>query len=383
MLRRLARFEYHPPRERLPAPAYTILLAVVFVAALVAAYLFVRPINDDDWVRLAQFLRYMLRLQNPYDLDLGMHDADLRAYGIEYGYVPYSPWIAFYFGIFAYATTRFAIALLIATWITIILDDGYPQALLLILHPAFIMLWASGNIEFFVSGVGLWLIWRGVRGWRRGVALMLLAIKPYALPLLLVLEGVRLLWERDWRALATMAAIFLVAVALYPGWMTDVIPSFFNIARSKSYAEANNLPAYPFSVFGAWGVLPALGVTLIILVLMRKRLSEFRTLAVLLSLVWTPFNHPYSYAVLLLLFRRSSWWRVLLYLGLGLATLPFLFQEYHHLERYGVLVFLLLAALLSSPDPDQTEQAIAARRHQPVFPPVRWLVPRGLPAVDR
>ena len=63
----------------------------------------------------------------------------------------------------------------------------------------------------------------------------------------------------------------------------------------------------------------------------------------------------------LILFRRTAAWRVGLYLVLSLATLPLFFAEFHRYERYGVLIFLLLAALLTTPEPDQTEEALAAR----------------------
>ena len=101
----------------------------------------------------------------------------------------------------------------------------------------------------------------------------------------------------------------------------------------------------------------------------RERAARLEgALAALLSLVWTPYVNPYSYAVLLVLFRKTPAWRTLLYLVISIAELPFLFAEFHDLERYGVLLFLLLTALLSAPDPEQTEDAIAARHDHPLLP---------------
>lgn len=65
---------------------------------------------------------------------------------------------------------------------------------------------------------------------------------------------------------------------------------------------------------------------------------------------------------------------MLTYLALSLATLPLLFSEYHQYERYGVLLFLLLTAALTTADVEQTEEAIARRYRQPVFPAARPLV---------
>jgi hypothetical protein len=203
---------------------------------------------------------------------------------------------------------------------------------------------------------------------------MLIAIKPQVLPLLLVLEGLRVLWERDWMALGTMIALFGISVALYPGWLMDTVPAFLGSQDGIELEDGRTIFSYPFSVFGAWGVWAALSVTALILLLMRRRLTEWRFLAIYLGLVWTPYIHPYSFAVLLLLFRKAPAWRIVLYLALSFATLPFLFAEYHQYERYGTLIFLLLAVLLVPPDPEQTEEAIAARRHQPVFPPVRPVI---------
>ena len=358
---------------------YPLFLVVLFVVSTITAYTAIQPINHLDWVTTSQFLRYMTRFQDPYDETLSM-DSDLLVYDVEYESLPYAPWAVFYFGPIAYFSTRLILALSIAAFVIVMVDFGKPFALMLILHPTFWMLLASGNTDFLVNGVGLWLIFRGARGWQMGVVIMLLAIKPQVLPFLIVLECVRILWERDWKTALTMALIFGISVALFPRWLDwplDILSSYFDVIRGvKTGNDVKFGGGYPFSVFGAWGVLPALAVTAAILLLMRRRLTEWRTLAVLLSFVWTTYVNPYSYSVLLILFRKTPVWRTALYLVLSLATLPFLFVEWHRYERYGVLAFLLLAAWLTTPMPDQTEEAIARQRHVPVFPPVRWLLAR-------
>lgn len=363
------------------SPRFAPILALVFVISTALAYVTIPPINHLDWVTTAQFIRYMTELENPYEYDLAV-DPDLEAYyDGGYEYLPYSPWTLFYFGVLAYATTRLIVALSVAAWIVIMIDSGRPLSLLLVLHPTFLMLIASGNIDFLVNGVGLWLVLRGSRGWRMGVAIMLMAVKPQVLPLLILLETARALWERDRGALLTMAGIAGLSLLLFPRWLewpVDTLASYLDVVRGvKTADEVKFGGGYPFSVFGAWGFFPAAGVTLAILALMwRRRLTEWRTLAVALGYVWTTYVNPYSYAVLLILFRKAPAWRVLLYLGISLASLPVFFTEWHRYERYGILLFLLLAVALTPPEPEQTEQAIAARRGVAVLPPVRWLMAR-------
>lgn len=356
-----------------------VVLALVFVASLATAYFTIQPINHLDWATTAQFLRYMVHLENPYDDGLTM-DPDLVIYHEQYEYLQYSPWTGFYFGFLAYAGTRLIVALSVAAWVVIIIDSGKPLALILCLHPIFIMLWASGNVDFLVTGVGFWLALRQDKGWRLGAALMLIAIKPQVLPLFLLLEGVRILWRRDWQALATMAAIALASLILYPRWLEwplSLVEDYLGVAQGEqTMTDVAIGGKYPFSVFGAWGMWAALGVSVLILLIMLRRLNEWRTLSILLGFVWTPYVNPYSFTVLLLLFRRAAAWRILLYLSIGLATLPYFFSEWHENERYGMLLFLLLAALLSQPEAEHTEAGIAQRHQEPVFPPARPFVRR-------
>lgn len=364
-------------KDIIPKRYYPLFLSIVFIASFFAAYIAITPINHYDWIRSSQHIRFMLRGVDLYCADSCGEfqlDADLAWSQIDFMPIPYSPWIVFYFAPIAYSTVHIPVALSVAAWIIIILDNGYIPALILILHPSFIMLWAAANLDFLVSGVGLWLILRGVHGWRRGIALMLIAIKPHVLFLLLLLEGVRLLWEADWEALATMGIIAVASMMLFPGWITEMVPAYLAGGLSRSGVELGKHieAAFPFSVYGAWGLKAAALVSALLIGIMWHRLTEWRTLAVLLSFIWTPYVNPYSFAVLLLLFQKSSWWRISLYLVLSLLTLPFLFGEYHLYEQYGTLLFLLGAALLSGSDASQREEVIAKRSSQHPLPLVRF-----------
>lgn len=376
---------FQPLDKLLPARYVPLALALIFVTTLYGLYLLLPVANEHDWLRTSQHLRYMTRGQNPYDDTSGFQDEDLYLRSIEplskpngetvtYGALQHSPWYVFFFGVIAYSTVRMVLALSFAAWLTMVIGTGHPVALLLTLHPLFVYVWGSGSIDFLTNGVGLWLILMQVTGARRGVALMLLAVRPHVLPLLLALEMLRVLWERDRAALLAMAALGLAGIALFPGWF-EVMRRTFNAAlpdaEALQYGRTLKGATYGFSIYGAWGIVPAFGVTVIILLLMGRRLTEWRTLAVLLSLVWTPYVNPYSYAVLLVLFLRVPSWRIVVFWMLSLATAPLFFAEFHRYERYGLLLFLLLTPLLTTPDPDQAEEAIAARRGVPPLPGVR------------
>ncbi len=368
-------------RELIPARYYPLFLAVLAVSTMAISYAFIHPINEMDWIRTVQQVRNMWRGVNPYCLpycEFRDFDPDLL---VDDSYVTvkgYSPWVMFYLSPLAYITTRGMIALTIAAWVVIIIDSGRPFALLLVIHPAFLMLWASANADFLINGVGLWLILRGVRGIPRGLTLLLMALKPQILPFVILLEGFRAIWERDWKTIGVAALVGIFSVLLYPAWLTDTLPSIAYlkpkvIIHADPTDTEDPFEAFSFSIFGAWGIWASLGVTAAILLLMRRRLTEWRTLAVLLGFVWSFHLSLYNYALLLLLFRNAAPWRILAYLGISLALLPIFFTEYHSTEQIGVLLFLLLAALLSPPDPDQAEEAIAARRGVPPLPGVRAL----------
>ncbi|NDJ78363.1 MAG: hypothetical protein GYB65_19105 [Chloroflexi bacterium] len=371
-------------RDLIPAKlryhkAYPLLLVAVFLVSLLAAYAYVTPINHLDWATTAQVLRYMMRFENPYAEGLTM-DPDLYELYPDYEFLGYGPWMFFYFGPLAWASTRLILALTIALWIVIMADSAQPAALLLILHPTFLMTLAAGNIDFLIISVGVWLLYRHDRGPRLGVALMLMAIKPQVLPLLLLLEGIRILRYRDWPALGTMIGIAGASFLLFPGWLEwplSVVADYLGVFIGEySRQDVAIGGKYPFSIYGAWGVWAALGVTVLVVLIMFRRLTEWRTLAILLSFVWTPYVNPYSYTVLLLLFRRTAAWRTILYLAISLASIPVFFDEWHRHERYGLLLYLLLAALLSTPEPAHTEEAIAQRHDQPLLPLVARVIRR-------
>jgi hypothetical protein len=332
-----------PPRlmQDLPPWQRYLVLLVVFAITAALALQIVAPINDFDWRMFSQGLRYQLSGQNPYPLGWELEE--------HYEFY-YPPWAALFFWPLANAPVDWIVALDVAILIVLVLDVGRPPALLLILQPMFYLLLASGNIELLSGGLGVWLILLDVKGWKRGLALLLLAIKPQTMILLLLLEGIRTLVERDWRAIAVAGGIGGVALGAFPLWLPNVFWNQHGAGGSS------------FSIIGAGGLPMALLFTVAVLILMWKRWDEWRALAILLSLVWTPYVMPFSYVTLFFVMLRSAWWRVVAFVGGSIALLPVFFYDYHSKERVGVAMFLLMAALLSQRDATQTETAIAEVR---------------------
>lgn len=324
------------PRQRLWV------LCVVFVLCMAASLVFVKPINSFDFDNINHGLGMMLVGVSPYWFK-----------GIYQYYFP--PWSVFFLWPLAFVTVAWMVALDVALWIVYVLARGRLPALLFLIHPLFILLIASGNSEIIGLVVGVWLIQANVKGWPRGVAMLLLTIKFQTAFLLILLEGLRILLDRDWEALAVIPALAIPAMIRFPQW----IPNYF-----KNPAGAWG---YSFSVIGTGGVLAAVSITIIILYIMRKRLDEWRALAIFLSLVWTPYVLPFSFISIFIPMMRAKWWRVLVFLGGSIALLPIFFQQFHTWERVGTILMLMLAVLLCQRDPQQAEGAVAAA-HQTTYP---------------
>jgi len=314
----------------------TIALAVVFVVSMAGALAFVKPINTFDFDNISHGMGYLLRGTNPY-------------WSLDKYQFYFPPWSVVFLWPLAFLNVGWMVALDVAIWIIYVLARGKPTALLLLIHPLFILLIASGNSEIVGLVFGIWLVQSNLKGWPRGVALLLLTIKFQTVFLLILLEGVRILLDRDWQAVAVIGAVAIPTIVIFPQW----IPNYF--------VNPAGAWGYPFSVIGTGGVLAALAFTALILLVMRRRLDEWRTMAIFLSLVWTPYVLPFSFIAIFIPLARAKWWRVLAFLGGSIALLPFFFQKFHYLEREGTILMLALALLLCERDAEQTEYAVAER----------------------
>ena len=205
------------------------------------------PINHDDWVRTAADPLFVAWRESVPRSVLRWSDHRSRPGRIWCisRHDPVFALVAVFFGVFHYATARLVVALNVAFWSVIILTAGCP-ALVLVLHPTFDVMGLS-QYRLSINGVGLWLILRGARGRRRGVALLLIAIKPCGAPLVLMLEGARTLCETG--KLLTMASVTLISIPLYPTWLTETLRTYFGaLDGSGAATETRTLSGYSFSV---------------------------------------------------------------------------------------------------------------------------------------
>ncbi len=322
----------------MPRWQQTIVLLIVFCLSFAGAARFLPVIGDIDWRMFSQGLRYQLAFENPYFL---------TGEGLDTYEFYYPPWAVVFLWPIANFPASWILGLDVALWLVFIMAMGRPPALLLVLHPMFLMLLASANIELVGMLLGMWLLLNNVQGWQKGVALLLIAIKPQSLILLLLLEGLRTLYQRDWQAIAVMAVGAGVPFLLFPQWLPFV------------FGTPDEGWVWSFSVIGIGGLSLALIITAVIVYFMRRRLNEWRTLAIFLSYVWTPYVLPFSYVGTFFTLRNASWLRIGAFIVLSCAVLPLYFQDFHTLERAGAAIMLLLAVALSPRDPSQTEAALA------------------------
>jgi hypothetical protein len=102
-----------------------------------------------------------------------------------------------------------------------------------------------------------------------------------------------------------------------------------------------------------------------VLALRWRKLRDWRTLGILLSAIWTPYQLQYAYMSVLFTLRRARWWRVLAYVGAGIALVSVFWQDYHTAEHIATLGFVLLAALLAPADRPPSSPAMTNVMEKP------------------
>src|SRR5258708_6644915 len=155
---------------------------VLFIVIFFVARAFIQPINDHDYTTAVDSVQSFLNGKSPY----------------APGHFNMPPWSIFFLVPLAYQPIQSWLALNIALFVAINFDLGKPSALLLLVHPIFITLFAAANPEWLVVGSGLWLLYRTEKGVGRGMAWLLLACKPQTTFILLVIDGWKAYRERDW-----------------------------------------------------------------------------------------------------------------------------------------------------------------------------------------
>jgi len=290
------------------------LFAVIFLSVRVV----VHPINDTDYVNTTDALHAFLAGQNPYS--------------VVGHYMP--PWSLFFLTPLVNQPVETWLALDVALFVTAVIDLGGPAGLLLMAHPAFITLIASANPEWLFVGTGLWLLYHEPRGWLRGVTWLLLTCKPQTTFFVLIVDGMRAVRERDWKAIGLAAIGAIGTLVLYP----------------QFFERMTHLFQWSTSVLPNFGILGALIVTSAIVGMRWKRHVDLRTMGLLLAPVWSPYMLEYSYVGASFTLRGAVWWRIVLYVAGSIALAYLFWRDYHVHEWIGALGMVLLAALLAPAD---------------------------------
>ncbi len=305
-----------------------IFLLLLFIVTFVAIRLTIRPINTLDYDIHIVGLQGFWEGRSPYTVT-GYYDP---------------PWSIFILAPLAYQPLETWLALTFAFFTVLMFDLGKPSGLILLVHPIFFTLIASSNPEWIFLAPGLWLLYHMPRGWGRGAAWVFLAIKPQTTFLLLIFDGLYALRQRDWRAMGLATTVGLGSLALYPEYW-----SRFSQRLTIEWSA---------TVMFHYGVLGAVLVTLMIVLVRRHHLRDYKTLGLLLAPVWSPYLLQYGYVGVLFTLRGAHWLLQMLYVLAGIALAALFWREYHVAEQLATLGFVLLAAIFA-PDYERlaTEKA--------------------------
>jgi hypothetical protein len=295
-------------------------LIALFVTLFVSTRIVIRPINTSDFDTYSAAVKAVWRGQSPYVMDQYM--------------MP--PWAALVLAPLANQPLETWLALSVALFVTAIIAIGSPAGLLLLLHPIFITLIASSNPEWLLVGSGLWLLSDRPRGWRRGVAWLLLSCKPQSTIGLLIFDGWNALKTRDWWAFIVSGAVAITTLIIFP------MP-FQRLLIPHDWSS---------SILAHYGLIGAILVTIAILIIRRHQLADTHTLGILLTPVWVPYTLEYNYMAVIFTMRSAGWLRTSLYVGLSLGLMYLFWRDYHVAEQIGAAGMVLLAALLA---PDYTK----------------------------
>jgi hypothetical protein len=292
------------------------LLIGLFIIVFALAYFFLPPINNTDYYTWTNGLKYTWSGQSPY------------------GYLGYllPPWSIPFLLPIAGASIQVWLALTVAFFVVLVVDLGKLSGILLILHPAFITLWASSNGEWLLMGPGLWLLYHWPKGYTRGIAWLLLSCKPQSTAMLLIFDGLRAVRDRDWKAMIVAATGAIGTFFLYPGFLD----------RMAAVHHLTNL-----SVLANFGIIGVIAVTVYVIAVRWNRRFDDRTLGLILSPVWTPYTLQYSYTTMIFTMRGAGLLRNAIYVTASLVLMVLFWQDYHVGEHIGGLGMVLLAALLA------------------------------------
>ncbi len=152
--------------------------------------------------------------------------------------------------------------------------------------------------------------------------------------MLLVFDGWLAIKMRDWKAFLVAGIVAVISLVIYPQFFHQItIPLDWSI-----------------SVLARYTIIGAIYVTGVIVILRRNKLSDYRTLGIQLSPVWTPYILQYSYVATAFTMRKAGLVRNIIYVLACLGLAVVYWQGYHVAEHVGALGMVLLAALLAPAD---------------------------------
>jgi hypothetical protein len=301
--------EYEQRRRRM------IFLIALFIVLFFSVRLVIRPINSVDYAAYANGLKALWQGQSPYTSSGNL--------------MP--PWAMGFLSPLVEQPLETWLALSVTLFVVMILDLGHPSGLLLLLSPVLLTLIASSNPEWLLVGPGIWLLYRTPKGWGRGLAWLLLACKPQSTIVLLILEGIDALRTRDWKAFTLAGAVAVASMLLLP------LP-FERLLKPHDWSA---------SVMRHYGLVGAIIGTVIILAVRWKRRMDYKTLGLLLTPVWTPYNLQYNYMSVIFTMRGAGWLRNLIYAVVSFGLAYLFWRDFHVAEEWGAWGMLLLAAILA------------------------------------
>jgi hypothetical protein len=308
-----------PPAESASPYRRVLFIVVAFVVVFILSGLIIRPINTTDYTIYRAGLTYFWQGQSPYTE---------RDY-----FMP--PWGTLFLAPLVNQPLEIWLTLTVTIFVVSVLDQGTPFAVLLLLHPIFLTLLASSNPEWIIIGTGLWLIEALPKGWGRGLAWLILASKPQTVWLLLVLDGLMALRQRDWKPFVLAGIGAAVAFIISP-----MPPSVW--LQRGTVGLTWSIP-----ILYNYGVVGALLATAFILVVRWRRRDDYKSLGLILSLVWTPYALQYTFTSMLFIMRKASLLRIILFLVGGIVLAYLFWQEFHVNEQAGAAGMLLLAAIMA------------------------------------
>jgi hypothetical protein len=306
--------------------------AALFIIMFVVVRVIIRPINSLDYEIHVAGLQQFWQGHSPYTVT-GYYDP---------------PWSIFILAPLAYQPLETWLALTIAFFVLLTLDLGKPAGLLQLMHPIFFTLIASSNPEMIFVAPGLLLMYHTPRGWGRGLAWVFLACKPQTTFLLLILDGLYAVRQRDWRAIVLAPAIGLTSWALYPEYW-----GHFSQRLTIEWSA---------TVMFHYGVIGAILVTLFVLAVRRKRLKDYKSIGLMLAPVWSPYLLQYGYIGVLFTIRGAHWLWQIVYLVAGIVLAALFWRDFHVAEQFATLGFVLLAAIFA-PDYEKSQIKVEQQAH--------------------